>query len=196
MQLDQHTTNGSNMFNAKISENFLNKQECEMLIDYANKSNRWTGGGSDFWADRVFPPALFDKDSVELVLFKNIYKRIQDFIKKEYNLEKIEADEMSIVRWFPGTEQPPHCDDMSNTDIQGFSHRNFGVIVYLNDDYQGGQTYYPQHSFYVEPKQGKIAVHPGDSDHLHGVTKIEKNIRYTIASFWSKDKDVRINGLY
>lgn len=196
MQLDQHTTNGNNMFNAKVLENFLSKEECSILLDYAKSSNSWMSGGSDFWSDRVLPPVLFDKDGIEIKLFRDVYNKIKLFIQEQYNVNNVEADEMSIVRWFPGMEQPPHCDDMSNTDIKGFDHRDFGVIIYLNDDYDGGKTYYPQYDFYVTPKQGQIAVHPGDSNHLHGVTKIDGNIRYTIASFWSKDKDVRVIGLH
>jgi hypothetical protein len=184
------------MFSAKTFEEFLTVEECDILLNYAINTKEWENGGSDFWDNRVLRPTSFLKDSKELLLFQNIHSRIADLIKKEYALEKVNSDEMSIVRWFPEMEQPPHCDDMSNTDIQGFSHRNFGVIIYLNDDYDGGETFYPQYNFYIKPVKGKIAIHPGDSDHLHGVTKIKNSIRYTIASFWSKDKDVRVHGLY
>ena len=32
-------------------------------------------------------------------------------------------------------------------------------------------------------------MHPGDPEHLHGVTKIEGGMRYTIASFWTYEKE-------
>jgi hypothetical protein len=41
----------------------------------------------------------------------------------------------------------------------------------------------------ITPEMGKLAVHPGDVDHLHGVTKIEENVRYTIAFFWKYTSD-------
>jgi hypothetical protein len=113
---------------------------------------------------------------------------VKDFITKEYNLEEdIIPDIVSLCRWFPGMEQPPHADDMTNSDVKGFEHRVFGAIIYLNDNYEGGKTFYPGHGIEITPKAGLLAVHPGDPEHLHGVTKIEGTVRYTIASFWTYD---------
>jgi hypothetical protein len=85
--------------------------------------------------------------------------------------------------------QPPHADDMTDTNISGFEHRSFGSIIYLNNDYLGGHTYYPNFDIEIIPEAGKLAVHPGDPNHLHGVTKIENGIRYTVASFWTTEKE-------
>ena len=90
---------------------------------------------------------------------------------------------------FPETEQPAHADDMTNYEgMEWFHHRHYGAILYLNDDYKGGHTFYPQHNFEIIPKAGTLALHPGDTNHLHGVTKIKNSKRYTIASFWTREK--------
>jgi hypothetical protein len=34
-----------------------------------------------------------------------------------------------------------------------------------------------------------LAVHPGDPEHLHGVTKVENGMRYTLASFWTQEEE-------
>jgi hypothetical protein len=77
---------------------------------------------------------------------------------------------------------------MTDTDIVGYEHRAYGSIIYLNDTYEGGHTYYKNFNHEVTPKAGALAVHPGDSEHLHGVTEIKDGMRYTIASFWTLDK--------
>ena len=86
--------------------------------------------------------------------------------------------------------QPPHCDDMSDSkkENKNFNHRYFGCVIYLNDDYIGGETFYPDHNFKIVPKSGTLAIHLGDCNHRHGVTEVKENTRYTIASFWSFDK--------
>jgi hypothetical protein len=92
-------------------------------------------------------------------------------------------------------EQPPHADDMTNAksenenSLDWFAHREYGAIIYLNDNYNGGHTYYPNHNFDIKPEAGKLAVHPGNPEHLHGVTKVSDEIRYTLASFWTQDKE-------
>jgi hypothetical protein len=80
-------------------------------------------------------------------------------------------------------------DQISEELLKEFSYREFGSIVYLNDNYSGGHTYYPNYNFDIKPEAGKLAVHPGDPEHLHGVSKIEGTTRYTLAAFWSRNKD-------
>jgi hypothetical protein len=78
-------------------------------------------------------------------------------IKNFYNIkDPIYADLIQIVRWFPGMEQPPHADDMTNTDVKGFEERAFGSIIYLNDNYSGGHTFYPNFNFEIIPCIEKI----------------------------------------
>jgi len=179
------------MFNAKIIDNFLSKKDAEQVIDAAIKSNLWQSGGSEFWDNRVINYSQmldFNRDVAIIMLDANI--RCGQKIKEEFNLDiPIYSDTLQIIRWFPGMEQPPHADDMTNTDIQGFQHRVFGSIIYLNDNYDGGHTYYPNYNFEITPKSGSLAIHPGDPEHLHGVTKITNGTRYTVASFWTTRKD-------
>jgi hypothetical protein len=178
------------MFNAKILEGFVSKEDCEYLINVAVESNLWQSAGHEFWDNRVINYdniGKYDRNAAVIMLDANI--RCGQRIKELFDIEEVYSDTIQIVRWFPGTEQPPHADDMSNTDILGFDHRSFGSVIYLNDSYSGGHTYYPNFNFEVVPKTGSLAIHPGDSEHLHGVTRVEDEVRYTIASFWTKNKE-------
>lgn len=181
--------------NINSIDNVLTKEECNYLISVAEKTKQWEKAGSDFWDDRCLNVPLISKNGdVEAArLLLNIKDRIAEAITSLYKLDKkIYPDLLQIVRWFPGLEQSPHCDDMTDTDTEGlewFKHRNFASVIYLNDDYVGGHTYYPQYNFEIIPKAGSMAIHPGTSDYMHGVTKIENKIRYTIASFWTFEKE-------
>ena len=178
------------MFNAKVIENFISQDDAELIINAAIESNLWQNGGSEFWDNRVInynDMLKFNNNIAKIILDANI--KCGQKIKEEFNLQHpVYSDTLQIVRWFPGMEQPPHADDMSNTDIPGFAHRIFGSIIYLNDNYNGGHTYYPNYNFDISPKTGTLAIHPGDPEHLHGVTKIENGMRYTISSFWTHEK--------
>lgn len=175
------------MFIAKTKNNFLSQKEVDVFIDLIQNTDAWERSDVEFWNNRLISfHNVKDKFGLD---FENVLSRIlnniKDFIIKEYKLEKdITTGAVSICRWFPGMEQPPHADDMTNTNIKGYEHNAFGAIVYLNDNYIGGKTYYPDYGIEITPEVGKLAVHPGDINHLHGVTKVEENIRYTIASFW------------
>lgn len=180
------------MFNPKIVDNFLSKEECQQILTFAKGVNEWGKDDSDFWNDRFLNPEHINKidPSISSLLYE-VRARLANQLESHYGINKIYSDLFQIVRWFPGMEQHPHADDMTNAHGDGldwFAHREFGAIVYLNEDYSGGKTYYPNYNFEVDPKSGKLAIHPGDPEHLHGVTKIDGNIRYTLASFWTRDK--------
>lgn len=177
------------MFDAITKENFISKEDCQYLIDTAIAADVWENGGHEFWNNRIsnyYNIRDYDKKAAEIMLDANI--RCSNVIRNNYAVPEIYSDTLQIVRWFPGMEQPPHADDMTDTDIKGLEHRAFGSIIYLNDNYEGGQTYYPNYNISITPQAGKLAIHPGNPDHLHGVTKIEGEIRYTIASFWTSNK--------
>jgi hypothetical protein len=180
------------MFNANVVDNFLTNQECQKILDFAQRIEDWGQDDSEFWNNRYLNASNVTKLNPEIgKMLYDIRSRIAKQIEMHYGINKIYSDLFQIVRWFPGMEQQPHADDMTNAHGDGlewFAHREFGSIVYLNEDYSGGKTYYPNYNFEVEPKSGKLAIHPGDPDHLHGVTRIEGNVRYTLASFWTQDK--------
>lgn len=178
------------MLNIILLKNFISKEDCKYLINFAENSNLWGGSGNKFWENRIIDYRdVITNDKVAASIMLNANIRCAQKIKENYNLKnKIFSDTLQIIRWFPGMEQPPHADDMSNTEVKGFSHREFGSIIYLNDNYRGGHTFYPNFNFEITPESGSLAIHPGDSEHLHGVTKIEEAVRYTIASFWTSDR--------
>lgn len=180
-------------FMAKTFENVLTQEETNSFINYCNNTNRWREIPNNFWDKRTIHYSVVKNDNPILgeVLEKTI-KIIQKKMIEEYKLSDIPyPDTLDVVRWFPGMEQQPHCDDMSDNEHQHqhFSHRYFGCVIYLNDNYTGGKTYYPEHNITISPKPGMAAIHLGDCNHRHGVTKVENNVRYTIASFWGFDKN-------
>lgn len=181
------------MFNAVVVNDFLSKDEVHTLLEFAKGVDVWESGGGEFWSNRCLNAVTIyrDRDKEVGALLSNIRDRIKKTITDSYGLgTPIYPDLTQLVRWFPGMEQSPHCDDMTNLENHDwFNHRHYGAIIYLNDDYEGGHTFYPTQNVSVTPQAGALAIHPGDEEHLHGVTKVEGAIRYTIASFWTHNKE-------
>jgi hypothetical protein len=184
------------MFQAKTINDFLNKEQCEVLLNFVKTTNSWRRIDGDFWDNRTIN--YFDTPVEIKEILQDSILRLQSFMQTEYSLSRpIYPDTMDLVRWFDGMSQHPHCDDMSDNEKEHsrFSSRYIGCVIYLNDDYEGGKTYYPSHNFEVTPKSGMAAIHLGDCNHRHGVTKVIGNTRYTAASFWGFDKSKAIYGI-
>lgn len=179
-----------NTFNAITIKNFISPEDAQMLVGFATNIDQWELSEDEFWNNRSLNAAnVYDNyDKAAGKYLYDLRQRIADEITKHYSLDSIYPDLTQIIRWYPGQEQHPHADDMTNiVGTDWFHHRHFGAILYLNDDYSGGETYYPEHGISIKPEVGMLAVHPGDIGHMHGVTKIEGGVRYTVASFWTKD---------
>ena len=185
------------MFEPKIIDNLLTKQECSDLVLAVKNSDVWDSNKyNTLWDNRVISiNTIYKKLSTDLGnLVKSKTFELKKYIELEYKLSKeVYPDTASICRWFPGMDQSPHSDDMIVHGITGYEHRVFGSIIYLNIDYNGGYTYYPEQDFKIIPETGKAIIHRGDAEHLHGVTKINDGIRYTIASFWTYEKERAID---
>ena len=177
--------------NAKEIKNFLSTEEVDFFLDFTKNTleTNWGKAGDGFWDGRVLHPHIFKGNRDILDKFKDVGTRIQTAIKDLYQLDgDIFYDTIHIVRWFDGMEQPPHADaENADGSYHSLYWRDFGAIIYLNDNYSGGHTYYPNHNFEVIPEPGKLAIHPSDLNHLHGVSKISGGTRYTLPSFWTKD---------
>lgn len=61
-----------------------------------------------------------------------------------------------LVRYPPGGHFGLHTDQISNTCLQGnITHRVATLIVYLNDNFDGGYTVFPKLKALVKPVTGK-----------------------------------------
>lgn len=179
------------MFNAKVVEDFLSTEDLDIVLDYAQSVENWNSGGDDFWKNRVLNMEEINNTNKKIsIIFFNLLMKQKEYIMENYNLSKmLYSDTFALVRWFPGQEQNPHSDNMINTvDHIRHKHREYGSIIYLNNNFSGGETFYPQHNFTISPKPRMLAIHPADDNHMHGVSKVDNGIRYTIASFWTFDK--------
>ena len=61
--------------------------------------------------------------------------------------------------------------------------RHYSSVIYLNDDFKGGQTFVKQKK--VKPQKGAALIF--ESNVLHGVAEVKEGVRGTIASWFTKD---------
>ena len=76
------------------------------------------------------------------------------------------------------TDQPMEM----HKDIIGHSDLKYGLVLYLNDDYLGGEISYPDYDLDIKPTAGMVVIHSADV--LHGVLPIlGGSPRYILTNF-------------
>lgn len=181
------------MHKIKVYKNFLPNEHLNELYRYSlNNSELYLKYGNEenqFWSKRT------------IMMFQHfVPNRIQDigwdYLNKVTPLiqsigdgNPIYSDHINFVKWWDGYEQHPHAD---GEEVDGgehpYSYRKFGCVYYLNDDYEGGELYFPNFDIEIKPQSNMVIFFPGDVLHLHGVRNVTKGVRHTIASFWGYDE--------
>jgi len=80
----------------------------------------------------------------------------------------------------------PHTDGGNPDDPRKII---FGVAIYLNDDFTGGELIYPDLGLSVTPKPGSMVIH--DASLKHQVFPVVKGQRYSITTFVFGDESTK-----
>ena len=152
-----------------IKDNFLSENTCENLIHY-------------FEDNKHKCKKHRDTLSLCLDLQKNF---IEEEIKKINNISNLInnsiIDYIEIVKWPENSFQNLHFDEaLEKTTLTS--------ICYLNDNYKEGQTYFKDGTI-INPKKSRILFFDGKY-YFHGVKKIEKGIRYTLAAWYKNINNI------
>lgn len=193
---------GSSPDMIQAREDFMTKEEHEFLLNAAKNITHWDVTethynedgtviyDSEYWKDRVATGRSLDKEDPEIsrVILK-LVERLKVEVDSFFNVDA-KPTSPAIVRWFPGQLQMPHADkELHEGDNAGkpndFPWYDIAGLFYLNDDYEGGELYFPNQDIQFKPKKASAYFFPGDMNYIHGVTKIESGIRYVIPFFWT-----------
>lgn len=66
------------------------------------------------------------------------------------------------------------------------------TLLYLNDDYKGGQLYFPKQGFSISPAAGSLLAFDGGTDHKHAVKEITEGNRYVFVAFWDYEDSTKM----
>jgi hypothetical protein len=152
-----------------IIDNYLSDKECDDLINlyhnteakiFKNYEGPWKGRGK--WPEYT-----------ECQENKLIHERKS--VCEEYFNKKFEIINLHLMVWNVGHKMRPHSDYGAENE---FPHREFASIIYLNDNYEGGNLVIPELKFVNKPKKGQLVTFRGGKL-FHGVTTITKGTRYT-----------------
>ena len=89
---------------------------------------------------------------------------------------------VDFLHYPDGTHYWPHIDGqyVEGTFVRRSNvNRDITCVVYLNDDYDGGEIHFPFFDIRKKPNKGDILMYPGSWQYLHGVDKV-KGVRYAI----------------
>ncbi|MCX6212991.1 2OG-Fe(II) oxygenase [Spirosoma sp.] len=167
----------------RLIDNFLTQDECNQLITYAEQSNMFSRSQIQQVKQEAkihvestrrtsFSAFLPDRNNL---LLASIYQKVAD----ELNVPLTHIENIQCVRYALGQQFKPHYDGGNGYD------RVHTILVYLNDDFERGETYFPEINMKIQPKAGR-ALYFRNLDNnleiiptsLHAGLPVDKGIKY------------------
>lgn len=188
-----------------IVENFLSKIECQRLIRYAEKQKK-------VWLEVIDSKKstnsarVFKKDSAR-VTQRVLLEKKQSYANelfKEACLRHVSS--ISVPEWYepphllryqPGGRYTLHSDsehfDLVNKEFYRFIDRDFSMLIYLNDDFSGGELNFPWLNFKYKPKRGSLVFFPSNHVFSHESMTITHGNKYALVSWGVFTNTLRVS---
>ena len=158
----------------------VTKEFCLELIQKAEKYGMWTTERHSNYPTH------------DILLESFGYKEIWDSILDEYAHPAVAAiwglagyvgnmkNEAFIAKYDLESE---------NHQIDLFCHHDqsdYTLVVSLNDEYEGGGTWFPRQQYLANGEIGKVLVHPTIT-HKHGARAVTSGVRYVLITFCNNE---------
>ena len=195
-----------------IIENYINKDTCNFLSKCFNSQIVETerkaifGGPSYTKTDDIKGSSdgqnfLSYNDTAEynigIDIMSGIIERtcrtISDHYKNPYYLKS-----MFWSKMLAGGKNTLHMDNWYENFDQQIKPRPYNMydrsgLLYLTDDYEGGELYFPKQGFKFKPKAGTFIFFEGNIDVPHEVLEVTSGVRCNIISFYGDQKNYTLD---
>jgi predicted 2-oxoglutarate/Fe(II)-dependent dioxygenase YbiX len=119
---------------------------------------------------------------------------ISSFVEPFYNIKIRDWEPLQLLHYGSGGHYIPHVDaETLYTDEEGLKlwektlDRDLSVVYFLNDDFEGGELFFPKLDLLIEPEAGTLVCFPSDHNYIHGVKPVTTGRRYSVVT-WMRVK--------
>jgi hypothetical protein len=136
----------------------------------------------------------YDTKNRFLYLSKVFLDVVKHQTQTEFDLRQTES--LQFARYHPGDFYKPHWDHFNLPNTSWIENDRIATIIfYLNDDFTGGTTYFPNLNLDIIPKKGRLLFFPYQTNinHellLHEGRQILQGTKY-IATLWIRQSAYR-----
>lgn len=162
---------------------FLPARHCAALVAFfkANIGVLGAENASPAFSHRQINYGKIPNDQPIKNLINQCRWRIADVIREAWGLRQVYPDYTDLVYWPPGDGMVVHADNANEDGSPNlFGWRTYSAVLYLNDAYEGGATYFPKLNLEVQPATGKLIAFGAGIEYQHGVRPILSGERYTM----------------
>ncbi|MEY9772085.1 Rps23 Pro-64 3,4-dihydroxylase Tpa1-like proline 4-hydroxylase [Sinorhizobium fredii] len=174
----------------RIFEGCWTPTQCQDYIRKVESKAGWEAAAMGRYQDDVVVQSRIDKEmrdvevlNLETVDLENPLHSVKGLLNLTNSELECEAKRISrsmVSRYTNGSHIKPHKD----TGIYTTS-RIATLVLYLNDEFEGGELYFPDISLQHTPRTGELICFY--SEYRHGVRPVTAGVRYCVVGFAEND---------
>jgi len=167
----------------------LDPSICDAWLGVLRKASNWRGAeviqlveASEIWSGVKSSQRNADilQRKNNLRIYGEFDKILSDiafeFLLKFEKQSRLSLSGTQLVRYRPGGFFAPHRDN--NSIIED---RIFTIIIYLNDDFVGGETCLDELGDVIAPIKGRVLIFA--SDIIHSARPVSSGIKYVVVAW-------------
>lgn len=187
----------------EIVHGFLPLADCRRLVRYAQKQKaNWLMVRDD---EKSTPEKFVEKrDSGRVTQQVDMSKHqgfLNDIVRRalvEVASRKFGAPDFFevpyLLRYKVGGKYGQHADSEIYDPQKGLffrvADRDISVLIYLNDDYEGGELTFNRLNYSYHPVAGDLVLFPSGNLYLHQAQRVTRGTKYALVS-WASLKATR-----
>ena len=182
----------------------LRKEECEYVMSFAHPALSVSRAIDPASGASIRDPVRTSSGMNFSLVFKDIVVGfVEQTMASAAGMQITNSEPLAVLNYQPGEEYKPHFDAFLPNDPGASQLLAMGgqriktVLVYLNDDFVGGATDFPNRSLRVEPEVGKLLVMENcEADGspsqvgLHAGLAVTEGEKW-LASMWLRERTFR-----
>jgi len=154
------------------------RQEFSLTKSYDAAGNEVQVSSSERGAYQATPD--YGAMSLSILIYPTVTAYFKQHFRVPDSFYAVKTQEVYV--WYgPGIGLDLHADDGGGAASH---HRFVTVMIYLNDDFSGGEIEFPQHDIKHKPTAGDVLIFPGNAAFLHQVQPILSGERYALMQSW------------
>lgn len=183
-----------------LVKNFISQEELKYIFDIINNTTE------DDWRIEYlsnlknFCMEKFGRDDVDNLVAEGKFEITQNWEDKNFNISHTDIQKIiyhrldnlvkiakpewtlsgfaTIQRMQEGVELKSHTDQDTDPSIK------YATILYLNDEYNNGEVFFPNLDVELKPEPTSLLLFPGTKEYEHGVKHVGAGpIRYVLVGF-------------
>lgn len=165
----------------KHYKGFMSAYDAQLIVDYAKSVGEFDEYGND---RKEFQCHVFKEHTPKSQEIRDLItgygRMVYDRCLADYGGEfQPFAEEFThIAKFTAGYGMHEHFDASKPNDI--------ATLIYLNDNYEGGQIYFPELGIEIKPEPGDLVMFPDNPNFIHGVKPITSGTRFTTPRWFTR----------